>query len=104
MALMNYGTVEGTGAALNITVGFIPDVVWLMNVDGNCMMVWTANLGDADGQKIVDSGSGATDISTVTSGGVTAGDYDNSFLGFSISTDSDINAAGETINWVAWAK
>jgi len=91
------GAVEGTGSAINVrTVGFRPRRVELRNVDGDCMGFWQNDMADASMQKVVDSGAGATDISTVTSDGITPLSD-----GFTIGADSDLNASGETIMWVA---
>lgn len=91
------GTVEGTGVAISITVGFSPDAILLLNVDGLVDLWWTTDMGDGYGRLVIDSGSGATDLSFITSNGVTATDN-----GFSIGTNADINASGETIMWIAW--
>jgi hypothetical protein len=98
------GAVVGTGANIDIrTLGFVPGLVKLWNVDGNCFGMWSDKMAAASAQKVVDSGSGATDISKITSGGVSqlaADGAGNS--GFRIGTDSDLNASGETIVWEAW--
>lgn len=102
------GTVEGTGAAIAITCGFVPAVVKLLNIDGNAQMIWTKNMPDAAGQKIVDSATGTTDVSYVTSAGITpVGDAaTDTYQGFTIGADTDINVATtgavETILWIAY--
>lgn len=90
------GTVEGTGSAITISCGGRPTFVELYNIDGDAKLTWEKNMGDGKGQKMVDSGTGATDISTISTGGVTPAEKS-----FSIGTDSDINASGETIIWRA---
>ncbi len=70
------GTVEGTGAAINVPVGFEPRVVRINNIDGDCFGYWhenmavTALLSAGYLHKTVDSGSGTTDVSLVTSNGI----------------------------------
>lgn len=91
-----YGTVTGTGSAISVTVGFQPQYVKLCNITGNCQMEWFQGMGNAYGQKIVDSGVGTTDISTVSSGGIIP-----AATGFSIGTDSDLNVNTEVIYWLA---
>ena len=96
------GTVEGTGAAITISVGFVPSIVKLYNIDGNCMLHWNSSMGDGYGQKVVDSGSGTTDISTISSNGVTVVNTARSQMGFIIGADTDINVSAETIVWEAY--
>jgi hypothetical protein len=91
------GTVVGTGSAIDVkTVGFRPRSVCLRNTSGNCVGNWQHTMPDAAMQKIVDSGSGTTDISYVTSNGVTP--LNN---GFTIGADGDLNASTEVIHWEA---
>jgi hypothetical protein len=91
------GAVTGTGSAIDVKmVGFRPTIVKLYNVGGNANAVWTRDMADASMQKIVDSGAGATDISLVTSDGITP-----LASGFRIGADSDLNASGEKIIWEA---
>ena len=96
-AMFAHNTVEGTGSAISITTGWTPGVVFLWNVDGDCQMVWEKNMGAGYGQKTVDSGSGATDVSTITTGGITS-----AANGFSIGTDSDVNVNAQTLMWMAF--
>lgn len=91
-----YGTVEGTGAAISVTLGFAPKYVQINNVDGNCFGFWYKGLGDGDAQKVVDSGVGTTDVSLITSNGIT-----DTATGFTIGTDTNLNANGETLFWLA---
>lgn len=92
------GSVTGTGSAIDVkTAGFRPRYVKLLNVGGNCKAEWTVDMADASMQKTVDSGTGTSDISFVTSDGVTP-----LSTGFKIGADSDLNASGELIHWVAF--
>jgi len=97
------GTVEGTGAAINISCGFVPRVVRVLNIDGICTMDWTDDMGDAYGLKTADSGIGTTDISLVTSLGISAyaGSEAANSAGFTIGADTDLNVSAETLIWVA---
>jgi len=97
------GTVEGTGSEIEITLGFIPNYVRLFNIDGVAILEWTPDMGAGKGLKIADSGTGATDIELISSGGVTISSSSDDFRGFKIGTDSDINVEDETINYVAFA-
>ena len=91
-----YGSVEGTGSAIEVDLGFQPKVVLLRNIDGNATLDWVEGMGDDKGQKVVTSAAGTTDISFIASGGVTQNSD-----GFTIGTDADINANAETIVYVA---
>lgn len=91
------GAIKGTGAAINVrTVGFRPSVVDLFNSGGNCIAHWQSSMANASMQKVVDSGTGTTDISLVTTGGITP-----LADGFTIGTDTDLNVSGELIHWKA---
>lgn len=99
MTLFNTGTVEGTGAAISVNVGFVPRYVKLINVDGDATMEWNESLADGEGFKDLPTGV----MALMASGGVTPGDTDDTSLGFVIGTDSDVNGSAETIIWMAWA-
>lgn len=91
------GAFKGTGGALAITgdrVGFRPSTVKLYNVTGNCQAVWTDSMPDDSMQKTVDSGAGTTDISQVTSAGITP-----DATGFTLGTDADLNVSGEEVHF-----
>lgn len=69
---MNYanGTVEGTGAAINVTLGFKPTYVKVWNIDATnpVVMEWAYGMGQATGvleTRVVDTD---TDTDTVTTG------------------------------------
>lgn len=95
---MMTGSVVGTGSAINVrTVTFRPRKVEILNVGGVCSAVWTDTMADASALKTVDSGAGATDVSLITSNGITP--LNN---GFTIGADTDLNVSGETIHWVAY--
>lgn len=104
------GTVEGTGSAINVSVGFKPDYVKLFNLDdaGGLAptMEWFKGMPAASGLKglkITDSGtSGNASQAKVTSNGISMYDGDDTHApGFTIGADSDINANGETICYIA---
>src|SRR4030042_2705875 len=90
------GSVDGTGSAITIVCGFKPLSIRVHNIDGDVIAFWDAIMPDAAMQKIVDSGAGTTDISYVTSNGITP-----AFNGFTIGTDSDLNVSAEELHWVA---
>ena len=91
------GAFYGTGAELTVEVGFKPKYVRLLNVSGNAQAEHVKGMADAEAQKVVDSGAGATDISTITSNGITLEDS-----GFKLGADTDLNVDGELVRWLAW--
>ena len=95
------GTVEGTGSAINVELGFTPSVVRLINIDGDATLDWTDDMPDDEGYKFVAAGTNAQ----IGSGGITpyAGTVAGDEAGFTIGTDSDVNASAETIIWMAWS-
>lgn len=107
---MRTGTVTGTGAAINVSLGWQPDYVKVMNIAdaGNLdpIIEWTSDMPAAAGMKflrIVDNATTANKSHAyVTSNGITA--YAGSASageGFTIGADADLNATGEKIVWIA---
>lgn len=104
------GTVEGTGAAINVSLGFIPSYVKVFNYDdaGSIFptVEWWDGMTDGHGLKtksIADSGAtGNLSSGKITTGGISeyAG-ADAAAKGFSIGTDADLNVSGETLFYVA---
>lgn len=94
------GTVEGTGAAINVSLGFTPSAVRIDNIDGDAILFWNDAMPDASGMKTVAAGTTAH----ITSNGVTpyAGAEASAAKGFTIGADADVNASAETIVWTAW--
>lgn len=93
------GTVEGTGAALTIQLGFTPEYVRLVNEDGLASLEWFSAMTDGHGLKTVTAGT----MSKITSNGVTpySGTAGANSAGFTIGADTDINVSGETLHYVA---
>ena len=92
------GTVEGTGSALSIECGFIPQRVELVNIDGDALCIWTSDMGAGKGYKILGTGLGAL----LASAGVTISASTASFIGFTIGADGDLNKTSETLCWTAY--
>ena len=104
------GTVNGTGSAINVSLGWQPDYVKLVNIADagslDPMMEWTSDMPAAAGIKYLRIADNATTANKshayVTSNGISA--YTGSTSageGFTIGADSDINASGEKIVWIA---
>ena len=81
------GSFVGTGADLNIdTLGFKPQRVKVINVDGDCFCEWNSEMDDDSAMKTIAAGTTAQ----ITSDGITARTN-----GFTMGADTDINVDGE---------
>ena len=94
-ALVLSGEEVGTSSAVNVRCNFKPSVIQVNNVTSKSVYWWQPSHGEAGATKIVDSGVGTTDISTVTSNGITVSDG-GFILGTGVQTTSDV------VYWVAW--
>ena len=96
-----HGTVEGTGATINISCGFTPEYVRVINVDGDAAFDWTDDLADGEAYKSLTGGTNAL-MATL---GITpyAGTVGGVGLGFSIGADTDVNVSAQTMIWVAFS-
>jgi hypothetical protein len=93
-SLVKTGTIVGTGAAITVSgdkVGFRPTYVRLINVTDGSSAEHVEGMADASMAKQ----KGAT-TSFVTSGGITL-----TSTGFTLGTDTDLNAASDVIHYVA---
>lgn len=105
------GTVEGTGSAINVQLGWVPDYVKVMNLDDagglDPILEWTSDMPAASGMlylKTVDSGAtGNASHDYITSNGISAytGSEAGDAPGFTIGANANINASAETIVWIA---
>lgn len=89
------GTVEGTGSALNVSMGFQPSYVHLMNIDGNAELHQVLAEAKAQKRTAATFSNPTSNIISAFTGSSTAGE------GFTIGADADINVSGETIKYVA---
>lgn len=96
------GTVEGTGAAINVVLGYTPSMVHVINIDGDAEYIWTADMTAGEAYKTIANGTTAQ----VASGGVTvyAGVSGTTGAGFTIGADTDVNVSAETIMWYAFGE
>ena len=99
---MQTGTVEGTGAAINVVLGFTPSFVRVDNIDGDAILVWNDAMPDASGMKTIAAGTTAH----ITSNGITPypGVEATTGSGFTIGADSDVNVNAETLVWTAFGQ
>lgn len=87
---------SGSAVAIRVETGFKPRYVRVVNQSGNCNLEWFEGMSAAHGVKTVDSGSGTTDISAITSNGITVDDR-----GYTIGVDTDINVSTEQLRCLA---
>lgn len=95
------GTVTGTGASIDIDLGWIPARVELLNVTASdfCRIVWCSGLANAAGIKTLTSTSTKLSSLGVTPLGAAATDTKK---GFRIGADTDMNVVAEVIQWFAY--
>lgn len=94
------GSQDGTGAAINISIGWIPDKVEVQNWEAAdfARLEWYTGMAAASAIKTVTSTKSA-----ITTLGISA--YAGSATakpGFTIGADTDVNVSGESITWCAW--
>jgi len=104
------GSVEGTGAAINVELGFVPKYVKVFNSDDAgslfCTLEWFSGMAAASGLKttsIADNGSTTLKSSEkISSNGISeyAGTEATS-PGFTIGADTDVNVDSETMFYMA---
>lgn len=104
------GSVAGTGAALTVSLGFVPSYVKVFNPNdaGSLFpsMEWFNGMATASGfksLKTVDSGAtGNASSNYVTTNGITAFTGSSSAsAGFTIGADTDLNVNAETVFYIA---
>jgi hypothetical protein len=84
---------DGTAAAIDISCGFTPRYVRVVNETSRDMMEWFDGMTDAHAVKTVAAGT----RTTITSLGITPATD-----GFTIGLDTDVNVTDEQIRWVAF--
>lgn len=109
MANIKVGTYEGTGAAINISLGFTPDYVKVWNSeDGDANWEWFNGLSANDALQsinVVDSGSsGAAGMELITSNGIdtyagTNASGSEAAEGFTVGTA--LSESGKTFSYIA---
>jgi hypothetical protein len=91
------GEVAGTGSAFNIICGFKPKHLCILNRTRNVRATWNDVMPDASAQLVVDSGVGTTDLSFITTNGITP-----LFNGFTLGSNASMNTASDVIYWTAF--
>ena len=93
------GQVTGTGAAINVALGFQPDYIKLNNRTTGAMLEWFRAAGTAGGSRktivtgVVTVVTGAASISALAS--ATVGE------GFVVPVDAQVNVAAQIIDYFA---
>lgn len=92
------GQVTGTGAAINVVLGFKPDKVEIVNRTSGATMEWFRGAGTAGGsKKTVVAGT-----VTVVTGAASIADYAGTTGdGFTIPADAQVNVNTQIIDYVA---
>lgn len=97
------GTQDGTGAAIIIELGWVPDYVKVQNWEAAdfASLEWFKGMADAAAIKQATSTSSLLTTLGITpyQGSGTAGAQKKK--GFTIGADTDVNVSGESITWVA---
>ena len=93
------GQYTGDGSnAVSVDLGFEAMMVLVYNeTDGDVLALGVNGIADGKGLKIVDSGSGTTDLSFMSSNGITIGKQ-----GFKIGTDANLIENAKVFRWIAF--
>lgn len=83
---------SSTAAAFDITTGFTPRYVRIVNETSGDEIEWYEGMADSEGFKRVAAGTGAI----VTSNGIIP-----LANGFTVGLDTDINVINEQLSWIA---
>ena len=83
---------DATAAAFNITCGFKPRYVRIVNETSGDTIEWFEGMADSEGYKRVAAGTGAL----VTTLGIIP-----LARGFTVGLDTDINVINEQLSWIA---
>jgi len=99
------GTVTGTAANINVSLGFTPRYVIVSNPSTTTVVKveWSKGMAAASCTKFLDSATAGSIISKITVSCIS--EYAGSTTtapGFRIGTDSDLNISGDTLHYRAW--
>lgn len=92
------GTATGNGGTLNISVGFEPDYIKVINDTAGAYLEWFAGMTAGHGYKRVAAGTGTK----VTTGGLSvyAGST-SAGRGFTLGNDTDVNVNAVALRYIA---
>lgn len=93
------GTITGTGAAINVELGFIPDAVKIVNMSNAAQLEWIRGMGDGKALKSVTAGT----QTIAATGGITPFDgvAAQTGKGFTVGADAALNVNGNTLVYMA---
>lgn len=96
---MAMGSITGTGAVINVELGFTPQYVHIRNRTSRDELTWDDAMTAGHGTKRVAAGT----ATAITSGGISpyAGSAGSAAVGFTLGTDADINADTELLHYIA---
>lgn len=96
------GTTTGTGSAINVSLGFTPKFVIIINETDPGIYLWSDTMADAEMTKLTD----AVALTFPTSNGVSvyAGSVAANAKGFTIGADTDMNAASDVLHYIAFGE
>lgn len=99
------GTQDGTGAAITIQLGWVPDYVLVQNWEATDFgsLLWVKGMAQAAAIKqLTSTGSLLTTLGISTNAGSgQLGATAAVKAGFIIGADTDVNVSGESITWIA---
>lgn len=94
------GTTTGTGAALNIPLGFAPAYVKVWNItDGDIIHEWYT--GMTDGHALQSGNHASTQFSRITSNGISAYAGSDASAAIGITLGTAISENGKTLGYMA---
>ena len=98
---MASGSLTGTGAAINVALGFTPTYVHIRNRTSRDELTWDSGMTAGHGTKRVAAGT----ATAITANGISpyAGADGSTGKGFTIGTDADINVNAELLHYTAWS-
>lgn len=95
------GTQDGTGASIDIELGWIPDVVIVQNHEAADFgrLEWYEGMSNDHAIKTLTSTKSKITTLGITPLGAAAG---ATMRGFRIGADTDVNVSGEALTWIAY--
>lgn len=92
------GTTTGTGSAINISTGFTPAYVRVVNLVNGTAMEWWYGFASAQSLKTLSTGA----VSNAVVNGVSAyAGSSTAAKGFTIGADANLNASGQPLYYIA---
>jgi len=96
--IVKTGSTTGTGSAINVSIGFIPRVVLIINETDGTAFIWSSSMDDGEMLEVI---TGA--IAFEATAGIS--EYEGSATaqpGFTLGTDSELNTASDVLHYIAF--